>query len=49
MNMKRTVYAAIGLGLLALLVGSIVWAVVGRGDGTTPATADPVTWTLEDA
>ena len=31
MNMKRIVYAAIGLGLLALLVGGIVWALVGRG------------------
>jgi hypothetical protein len=49
MNMKRTVCAAIALGLLALLLGGIVWAVVGRGDGTTSVTADPVTWTLEDA
>jgi hypothetical protein len=48
MNMKRIVYAAIGLGLLALLLGGIVWAVVGRGDGTTSVTAGPVTWSLED-
>jgi hypothetical protein len=49
MSMKRMVYAVIALGLLALLLGGIVWAVVGRGDGTTSATAGPVTWTLEDA
>jgi hypothetical protein len=49
MNMKRTVCAAIGLGLLALLVGGVVWAVVGRGDGTTSVTADPLTSAVEDA
>ena len=49
MNMKRTVCAAVGLGLLALLLGGIVWAVVGRGDGTMPATADPLTSSIEDA
>jgi hypothetical protein len=49
MNMKRMVYAVIALGLLALLLGGIVWAVVGRGDGTTSVTADPLTWSLEDA
>jgi hypothetical protein len=49
MSRKRMVYAVIAFGLLALLLGGIVWAVVGRGDGTTPATASPVTWTLEDA
>jgi len=49
MNMKRMVYAVIGLGLLALLLGGIVWAVVGRGDGTTPATVDPLMSAVEDA
>jgi hypothetical protein len=49
MNMKRMVYAVIGLGLLALLLGGIVWAVVGRGDGTTPVTASPPVWSVEDA
>ena len=49
MKMKRTVYALVGLGLLALLLGGILWAVVGRGDGTTPATADPLTSAVEDA
>jgi len=49
MNMKRMVCAVIGLGLLALLLGGIVWAVLGRGDGTTPATAAPVVWSVEDA
>jgi len=49
MNMKRTVCAVIGLGLLALLLGGIVWAVVGRGDGTTSVTADPLTSAVEDA
>jgi len=49
MNMKRTVYAVVGLGLLALLLGGIVWAVVGRGNGTTPATAGPEVWSVEDA
>jgi hypothetical protein len=48
MSMKRMVYAAIGLGLLALLLGGIVWAVVGRGDGTTPATASPVMTKVDD-
>jgi hypothetical protein len=48
MNMKRTVYAVIGLGLLALLAGGIVWAVVGRGDGTTSVgVSHPVT-TVDD-
>jgi hypothetical protein len=49
MNMKRMVCAAIGLGLLALLLGGIVWAVVGQGDGTTPATAAPQVWSVENA
>ena len=49
MNMKRTVCAAIGLGLLALLLGGIVWAVVGRGGGTTSVTANPLMWSVEDA
>jgi hypothetical protein len=49
MNMKRMVYVVIGLGLLALLLGGIVWALVGRGGGTTSVTADPLTWSLEDA
>jgi hypothetical protein len=48
MNMKRMVYAVIALGLLALLLGGIVWAVVGRGDGTTPATVDPLMSAVED-
>jgi hypothetical protein len=46
MNRKRMVYAVIALGLLALLLGGIVWAVVGRGGGTIWVTA---TWSLEDA
>ena len=49
MSRKRILYAVIGFGLLALLVGGIVWAVVGRGDGTTPATAGPQVWSVEDA
>ena len=49
MKMKRTVYALVGLGLLALLLGGILWAVVGRGDGTTSVTADPLTSAVEDA
>jgi hypothetical protein len=49
MNMKRMVYAVIGLGLLALLLAGIVWAVVGRGGGTTSVTADPLTSAVEDA
>jgi hypothetical protein len=49
MNMKRIVYAVVGLGLLALLLGGILWAVVGRGDGTTSVTASPVMWSVEDA
>jgi len=48
MNMKRMVCAVIGLGLLALLLGGIVWAVVGQGDGTTPATAGPGVTTVDD-
>jgi hypothetical protein len=47
--MKRMVYAVIGLGLLALLLGGILWVVVRRGDGTTPATAAPVVWSVENA
>jgi hypothetical protein len=49
MSMKRAVCAVIGLGLLALLLGGIVWAVVGRGDGTTSVTADPLASAVEDA
>jgi hypothetical protein len=49
MNMKRMVSAVIGLGLLALLLGGIVWAVVGRGGGTTSVTASPQVWSVEDA
>jgi hypothetical protein len=48
MNMKRIVCAMVGLGLLALLLGGIVWAVVGRGDGTTPATVGPGVTTVDD-
>jgi hypothetical protein len=49
MNMKRMVYAVLGLGLLALLLGGIVWAVGGRGGGTTSVTASPQVWSIEDA
>jgi hypothetical protein len=48
MNMKRMVYAAIGLGLLALLLAGIVWAVVGRGDGATSVTVGPGVTTVDD-
>ncbi len=48
MNMKRMVYVAIGLGLLVLLVGGIVWALVGRGDGTTPVTVSHPVTTVDD-
>jgi hypothetical protein len=49
MNMKRMMYAVAGLGLLALLLGGIVWAVVGRGDGATPrTTASPPVTTVDD-
>jgi hypothetical protein len=49
MNMKRMMYAVIGLGLLALLLGGIVWAVVGRGDDAAPrTTASPPVTTVDD-
>jgi hypothetical protein len=48
MNMKRMVYAAIGLALLALLLGGILWAVLGRGDGTTSVTAGRGVMTVDD-
>jgi hypothetical protein len=47
--MKRMMYAVIGLALLALLLGGILWAVLGRGGGTTPATAAPQVWSVENA
>jgi hypothetical protein len=48
MNVKRIVYAVIGFGLLALLLGGIVWALVGRGDGATSVTVGPGVTTVDD-
>jgi hypothetical protein len=48
MNMKRMVYGVIGLGLLVLLLAGIVWALAGRGDGTTSVTVGPGVTTVDD-
>jgi hypothetical protein len=48
MNVKRMMYVVIGLGLLALLAGGIVWAVVGRGGDTTPAAVRSGVTTVDD-
>jgi hypothetical protein len=48
MNMKRTVYAVIGLGLVALLLAGIVWALAGRGGDTTPAAVRSGVTTVDD-
>jgi len=48
MNMKRAACVVIGLGLLALLLGGGVWAVVGRGDGTTSVTVGSGVTTVDD-
>jgi hypothetical protein len=47
-NVKRMMYVVIGLGLLALLLAGIVWALVGRGEDTTPAAVRPGVTTVDD-